>query len=83
LLALIKKRGDGVHAYYYGISLEITLERHDMRPQKAVFAKEDMTRWYNADNKLNLPNERIFDEHISVEDAIAKILADCGEVNAL
>lgn len=78
LSKLIKNWGDGVHVYYYDIPLEITFERHDMRPQKDVFTKENMRGWYNSDNKLNLQNERIFNENITVDEAVAQILADCG-----
>jgi tRNA uridine 5-carbamoylmethylation protein Kti12 len=79
LATLIKEWGDNVHIYYYDIPLEVTLERHDMRPQKNMFSKDAMRGWYNSDNKLNLPNEHIFDEKISVDEAVAKILADCQE----
>ncbi|GHU43346.1 hypothetical protein FACS1894111_08790 [Clostridia bacterium] len=81
LTALIENWGDGVHSYYYSVPLEITLKRHDMRPKKDIFTKEEMCSWYNADNQLNLPNERIFDEHISADEAVAQILSDCKEGN--
>lgn len=77
LAALIRDWGDHVHIYYYDIPLEVTLKRHDTRPQNKVFSKEAMCRWYNPDNRLDLPNEHIFDEKISVDEAVAKILADC------
>lgn len=79
LSSLIKEWCGNVLVYYYDISLETTLERHDMRPQKNVFTKENMRSWYNSDNQLNFPNEHIFNEHISIDDAVAKILADCKE----
>lgn len=79
LMTLIKEWGDNVHIYYYDVPLEVTLKRHDMRPQKNIFSKEAMRGWYNSDNKLNLPNEYIFDEKISVDEAVAKILTDCKE----
>lgn len=77
LSLLIKEWGNGVHIYYYDILLEVTLERHDMRPQKDIFTKENMRSWYNSDNKLNMPNEHIFDENVTVDEAVAKIIADC------
>jgi len=83
LTALIEEWGNGVHVYYFDVPLEVTLERHDMRPQKDVFSKDDMRGWYNTDNKLNLPDEQIFDENISVEEAVVQILTDCvGELEA-
>ena len=75
---LIKHWSGDVHIYYYDVPLEITLERHDTRPQKNVFTKENMRGWYNSDNKLNLPNEHIFNEHISIDEAVVQILADCS-----
>jgi predicted kinase len=83
LAGLSESWGEGVLCYYYDIPREITLERHDIRPQKDVFTKEAMRDWYNADNKLNLPNERVFDEHITVGEAVARIIADCKEDDAL
>lgn len=76
LTRLIKEWGKNVHIYYYDISLEVTLKRHEMRPQKNEFSKEAMRGWYNSDNKLNLPNEHIFDENISIDEAVSKILDD-------
>jgi predicted kinase len=66
-----------VHAYYLDIPLGITLERHDMRPQKDMFTKQEMISWYNADNKLNMQNEYVFEETVSAQEAAAKIIADC------
>ncbi|MDR1000553.1 MAG: hypothetical protein LBL96_07125 [Clostridiales bacterium] len=79
LSALIAQWGEGVHICYFDIPFEITLERHDRRPQKDVFSKEDMRRWYNLDNKLNYPNEFIFDENTTVDEAVARILAELCE----
>lgn len=67
-----------VHVYYYDLPLDVTLARHDLRPQRDEFSKEAMRDWYNTDNLLNVPGERIFDEHVSVEAAVAKLLADMG-----
>ena len=71
-------RGD-VHVYYYDVPLEVTLERHDTRPQKELFTKDDMRDWYNSDNKLNVPNEWLFDESVSIDKAVRQMLADCTE----
>lgn len=79
LATLIKEWRENIHIYYYDVPLEVTLKRHDMRTQKNDFSKEAMRGWYNSDNRLNLPNEYVFDEKISVKDAVAKILADCKE----
>jgi len=80
LAALIEEWGSGAHVYYYDIPLDVTLGRHDLRPQKDMFSKDDMRRWYNRDNTLNLPGEYIFTENSTVEEAVAKILEDCSAV---
>ena len=79
LSLLIKAWGNCVHIYYYDVPLEVTLERHDMRLQKDIFTKENMRSWYNSDNKLNVASEHIFDENVTIDEAVAKILADCME----
>ncbi len=78
LQALIKEWEKNIHIYYYDIPLEVTLERHDMRPQKNEFSKDAMREWYKADNRLNLPDEQVFDETVSIEQAVERILRDCN-----
>ncbi|MDR1464018.1 MAG: hypothetical protein LBJ11_01785 [Oscillospiraceae bacterium] len=62
------------HVYYYDVPLEITLDRHDTRPQKDLFTKEDMRRWYNTDNRLHVPGEQILTADLSVSEAVARML---------
>jgi adenylate kinase family enzyme len=65
-----------VHVFYYDIPLEITLERHDTRPQKDQFTKAQMSEWYNGDNLLGVPGERVFTAEVSADEAVRIILEE-------
>jgi hypothetical protein len=67
-----------VHVFYYGVPLETTLARHEMRPKKAQFTKERMSEWYNGDNWLKVPGEKIFTAEVSANEAVRTITAKAG-----
>lgn len=50
----------------------------ETRPQKELFSKEQMQSWYNSDNCLNTPGEKTITEEVSISEAVALILKDCG-----
>ena len=79
LLKLISEWQGQTHIYYYNIPLDVTLNRHEMRPQKELFSKDHMRSWYNSDNCLNIPGERIITEDVSLGEAIVMIQKDCDE----
>lgn len=79
LTRLMDEWSGSCHVYYYDVPLEVTLARHDLRPQRTLFTKDNMRGWYNTDNKLNLEHEITFDETISAEDAVNRILADIAD----
>lgn len=67
---------DAVHTYYYDISFEETVRRHQTKPNRMEFTSEDMKRWWNENDVLNIQNEQILSEDMSIEDCLELILHD-------
>ncbi len=62
------------HIYYIDVSLEETLIRHHLKPNKDEFGEEEMTKWYRAKDYLNFKNEVIIPETITKQEIIDLIL---------
>lgn len=64
------------HAYYFDISFEETLRRHQSRPDAHEFGEELMREWYVAHDVLDLPGERVIVDELSEDEVLAVILGD-------
>lgn len=72
----IKEYGTNIFAYYYDISFEETLKRHQTKPNCMDFGEEDLRRWWNEKDYLNIIPEVIFKADVSLEKAANIISAD-------
>ena len=70
--------GREIYAYYYDLPFEVTLRRHATKPNRASFGEEEMRRWWQAHDLLAQFRETVFDETVTLEDALARILRDIG-----
>ena len=70
--------GREICAYYYDLPFEVTLRRHATKPNRASFGEEEMRRWWQAHDLLAQFRETVFDETVTLEDALARILRDIG-----
>lgn len=80
--AAVKEYGEeNIFAYYYDISFEETLRRHQTKPNKNDFGEEDMRRWWKEKNFLSCISETIIGEEVSLEEAVEKIYQDVSSLN--
>lgn len=63
------------YAYYFDISFEETLLRHQNKVD-ANFGKEEMEQWYIKNDVLGIKNEKIILEKYTIEDTVSLILDD-------
>ena len=61
-----------VLSYYYDLTFEETVRRHQTRSKKADFSPADMKRWWKECDFLGW-EEAIFTDQVSLEDAFQKI----------
>lgn len=67
---------ENIFAYYYDISFEETLRRHQTKPNRGDFGEADMRRWWQEKDYLKNIEETVFKEDISLEGAVEKIYGD-------
>ena len=67
---------EDIFAYYYDISFEETLRRHQTKPNRDEFGEEDMRRWWREKDYLGNIKEAVLGEDISLENAVEKIYRD-------
>lgn len=64
---------ENIFAYYYDISFEETLRRHQTKPNRDDFGEEDMRRWWQEKDYMENIEECILGEDISLDGAVEKI----------
>jgi hypothetical protein len=68
--------------YYLEVSLAETLRRHAGRPQAAEFGPDDMRSWFRPMDLLSAIKEQVIPQSSSLQQTIARILADSGMVRS-
>ncbi len=63
-------------AYYYDISFAETMKRHETREKKLEFGEADMRRWWKEKDYIGIIPEKVFNDDISLENAIDTIYGD-------
>jgi thymidylate kinase len=59
------------YMYYFDISLEETIRRHNLsKDKKNLFGEEDMRKWYTVAHRSNHALEQIIPESFSVEETV-------------
>jgi predicted ABC-type ATPase len=67
---------DETYVYYFDISFEETLRRHQTKPNAHEFGETLMREWYVASDVLNLPSEKLITEDQSQDEILQVILND-------
>lgn len=67
---------DTIHAYYFDVSFEETLRRHETRPQRTQFGPEHMRNWWIEHDLLSMIQEMIIPESWSLDQTVARIITD-------
>ncbi|MGJ5713055.1 kinase [Staphylococcus auricularis] len=69
------KQADKVFAYYYDLSFEETLRRHQTKGN-TDFGEKEMRSWFTPHDTIGLENESIVDDNMTKEDMIQRIMED-------
>ena len=67
---------DEAYVYYFDISFEETLRRHQTKPNSHEFGETEMRRWYVANDTLNIPSEKSFTDSQSQDEILRAIMND-------
>jgi tRNA uridine 5-carbamoylmethylation protein Kti12 len=62
------------HAYYYDLSFQETVRRHNSRSKKTEFGEESLRAWWNPNDYLGVDSEVILTEELSQEEIVELIL---------
>lgn len=76
----LEEFGQSIRAYYYDISFEETLLRHQTKPNCHEFGENEMRRWWKEKDYIGIIPEKKLTREISLEDAVELIY---GEVSSL
>ena len=66
------------YIYYFDVSLEETVRRHETKNNKHVFGEKEMREWYKEKDLLGLPNEKVIPESNTLEETLEMILEETG-----
>ena len=77
--AALEEYGENIFSYYYDISFEETLRRHQTKPNRDEFGEADMRRWWREKDFLEGIPQTVLDEDVRLEEAVELIY---GQVTA-
>lgn len=78
LTELLRDHRGVSHCYRYEIPFRETARRHANKPEAAAYGPETMWQWWRDSDPLPGMTEQVLGPEISLTDATAQILADCG-----
>ncbi|MCR6488366.1 kinase [Amycolatopsis sp. OK19-0408] len=61
--------------FYFDVPFAETVRRHATRPQASEFTPKDMSDWYSASGRLDVPGEQIIAATSSADTSVARIVA--------
>lgn len=62
--------------YYFNISFDETLRRHQTKPNKHEFGEEAMRSWWKSGDLLRLPEERIINDDEAKDEIVQRVVND-------
>ena len=68
-----------IFAYYYDVTFEETLQRHQRRDKRREFGEEEMRCWWREKDYIGFIPERTVTEDMSLEETVCKILSEIQE----
>ena len=72
----IKNEFAMIYAYYYELSFEETLLRHQTKPNKNDFGEVEMKQWWNEKDLIITIPEKIITKDFSLEETVQMIYSD-------
>lgn len=77
LTKLISDFNGLARVYYFDIPFNETLRRHATKPNAHEFGEAEMRQWWRSSDVLGVKEEQIFNEKMSADAMLRKILNDC------
>ena len=62
--------------YYFDVSFEETLARHQTKPNAHEFGESEMREWWHEKDFLHIPDERAIPQSLSLEETVDRIIQD-------
>lgn len=72
---------DSIFAYYYDLSFEETLRRHNTKANQFDFGEAEMRQRWNEKDYIGFIQETILTEEMSLAETVQKILSDVQSKN--
>lgn len=71
---LIQLYNGNVHTYYFDLTIEETIKRHNTRDKKNEFGEESLRAWWNANDYLGVRGESFFTDDMTQNDVLETIV---------
>lgn len=68
--------GPAIYAYYYDIPFQETLRRHQTKPNRGDFGREEMARWWREKDYIGWIPEKRLTADVGPEEAEEQIYQD-------
>ena len=73
---ILARHPDENYFFYFDVSLDETLRRHQTKPNKDDFGEPEIRRWYKQNDFLTCQKEMVIPELENLEDLVAQILLE-------
>ncbi|HDR7718428.1 kinase [Bacillus albus] len=64
------------YTYYFDLSLNETIRRHNTREKRHEFGEDSLQKWYNPHDTIKVARETIFTDNLTQKDIFDTILTD-------
>lgn len=78
MLRNIVKNAESVHAYYYDLSFDETVKRHNTK-SNTDFNSEQMQDWFKPHDLLGIENEKSISENVTKDEMVKLVLSDINK----
>ena len=65
-----------IFAYYFDLSFEETLKRHEQKPNRHDFGEPEMKRWWRENDYINFIDEKRISKESGIEETVDSIYED-------
>ena len=77
---ILKVHPDNNYFFYFDVSLEETLKRHELKPNKDQFGEKELRSWYKPGDFLDIVKEDIIPESYTFQQTVEYILTQSALV---
>lgn len=64
------------YVYYFDIPIEVTIQRHDTKPNAHEFGEEELRKWWVEKDYLNTSNEKMISASMTEDEIIEMFIND-------